>query len=270
MTEDAYLKEAEIARLPEDRSHGELAVTQRVALDSTYLFERTPDGRYLGPPGLAAPASGAPEITLRPYDNVLILRQPDWDLQRTVSVTGQVKYPGRYSLLSRSEKLLDILNRAGGLTKDAYPDGIQFYRKLERAGRVGIDLPQVLKDSSYRDNLVLADGDSIVIPEYNPIVYVDGAVNSPVAVSFVRGKDIDYYVGGAGGYTAKADKKRAYVTQADGSVEEKKRGPTPEPGSRVYVPSKEIVDRPPNYALYATIGTLVASLSTVLVVALTR
>ena len=270
LTEDAYLKEAEIARLPEDRSQGELAVTQRVALDSTYLFERTPDGRYLGPPGLAAPAGGAPEVPLRPYDNVLILRQPDWDLQRTVSVTGQVKYPGRYSLLSRSEKLLDLLNRAGGLTKAAYPNGIQFYRKLERAGRVGIDLPQVLKDSTYRDNLVLADGDSIIIPEYSPIVYVDGAVNSPVAVSFVQGKDIDYYVGGAGGYTAKADKKRAYVTQADGSVEEKKRGPTPEPGSRVYVPFKEIVDKPPNYALFATIGTLVASLSTVLVVALTR
>jgi protein involved in polysaccharide export with SLBB domain len=270
LTEDAYLQEAEIARLPTDRTHGELAVTERVALDSTYLFERTPDGRYLGPPGLPALSSGAPEVELQPYDNVLILRQPDWDLQRTVAITGQVRYPGRYSLLARSERLLEVIRRAGGLTKDAYPAGIQFYRSQDRAGRVGIDLPQVLLDSTYRDNLVLADGDSIIIPEYIPIVYVDGAVNSPVAVSFVEGKDLDYYVGAAGGYTAKADKKRAYVTQPDGSVEEKKRGPTPRPGARVYVPSKEIVDRPPNYALYATIGTLVASLSTVLVVALTR
>jgi hypothetical protein len=56
-----------IARLPEDRSTGRLAETVRVPLDSTYLLGRDSAGRYIGPPGTAFPAKGAPEIPLRPY-----------------------------------------------------------------------------------------------------------------------------------------------------------------------------------------------------------
>src|SRR5256886_14142423 len=82
----AYLKEAEIARLPEDRTKGQLATTVRVPLDSTYLFERDSLGRYIGPPGVPFPAKGAPEVPLKPYDNVLILRQPEFDLQRKLIV----------------------------------------------------------------------------------------------------------------------------------------------------------------------------------------
>src|SRR5881296_4441074 len=75
----ADLNEAEVARLPEDRTKGQLATTVRVPLDSTYLFERDSAGRYVGPPGLPFPASGAPEVPLEPYDNALILRLPDFD-----------------------------------------------------------------------------------------------------------------------------------------------------------------------------------------------
>jgi hypothetical protein len=71
----------------------------RVPLDSTYLFERTSVGQiYLGPPGRPAPSSGAPEFELLPYDNITwsFLGMPDWELQRTVAITGAVVYPGRY------------------------------------------------------------------------------------------------------------------------------------------------------------------------------
>src|SRR5438309_811642 len=76
----AYLKEAEIARIPEDRSQGQLATTVRVPLDSTYLFERDSSGRYVGPPGLPYSGSGAPEVKLQPYDNVLVLKEPEFEL----------------------------------------------------------------------------------------------------------------------------------------------------------------------------------------------
>ena len=52
------LREAEIARLPVDRSRGQLATTLRVPLDSTYLFERDSAGEYIGPPGVSFPAQG--------------------------------------------------------------------------------------------------------------------------------------------------------------------------------------------------------------------
>ena len=80
----------------------------RVPLDSSYLFERTSQGKYLGPPGQPAPVGGSPEVELFPYDNVLIFRQPDWELQRTVSITGAVLYPGKYSLQTRADRLTHL------------------------------------------------------------------------------------------------------------------------------------------------------------------
>ncbi len=109
----ADLREAEIARMPTDRSHGQLATTLRVPLDSTYLFERDSAGRYFGPPGLAFPASGAAEVVLEPYDNALILRQPDFDFQRTVTISGEVRFPGTYSLRTKSDRLSSLFGRGG-------------------------------------------------------------------------------------------------------------------------------------------------------------
>ncbi|HEY4954036.1 MAG TPA: SLBB domain-containing protein, partial [Gemmatimonadaceae bacterium] len=128
MDQSAYLNEAEVARLPENRAGGVTATTFRVPLDSSYLFERGPDGKYLGPPGLPAPTGPNPEVVVQPYDNVLILRQPNWELQRTAVVAGEVRYPGRYTLKTKSDKITDLIQRAGGLTPDAYANGVTFYR----------------------------------------------------------------------------------------------------------------------------------------------
>ena len=50
------------------------------------------------------------------------------------------RFPGRYSLVAKTERLSDLLHRAGGLTSEAYPDGVIFYRRQDRTGRVGVDL----------------------------------------------------------------------------------------------------------------------------------
>jgi protein involved in polysaccharide export with SLBB domain len=246
LTEDAYLGEAEIGRIPPDRTNGVLASTMRVPLDSTYLVERGPDGTYLGPPGLPAPAGGAPEVTLRPYDNVSILHQPEWDLPRTAAIYGQVRFPGRYSLRNREERLLDLIERAGGLTDVAYPTGVEFYRALNDQGRIGIDLVKSLRDQDHRDNLILATGDSVFVPEYNPVVEVTGSVNAPVAVAYNPGKNTDYYVRAAGGFRRDADEGRTYVIQPNGQHESVTRRfffadtkPKPLGGARLVVPAKD-------------------------------
>ncbi|HEY7027457.1 MAG TPA: SLBB domain-containing protein [Gemmatimonadales bacterium] len=278
MTEDALISEAEVARLPsdQDREVGRVASAMRVPMDSSYLFERTSAGKYLGPPGKPAPSSGAPEFELLPYDNILIFRQPDWELQRTVAITGAVVYPGRYSLQTRTDRLTDLITRAGGLTKAAYPQGVTFFREIDRGGRIGVDLPAALKDPQDRDNLILAGGDSIFIPEYNPVVYVRGSVNAPISVAYVPGKDMDFYVGAAGGFAQKADGGRSYVTQPNGKVESVKRRflfadgkPKPKAGAVVFVPEK--IPGPPKETA-ATLGALAAILAslTTVVVVLTR
>lgn len=276
LREDAYLVEAEVARLPEDRAGGAVARTFRVPLDSTYVFDRSPDGKYLGPPGIPSSAKGADETVLRPYDNVLILTQPQWEQLRAVYVGGQVNFPGNYALRSRTERLADVLARAGGLTKEAYPEGIEFFRTSTRDGRIGVDLPRVLRDSEFRDNLILQGGDSIVIPEYNPVIRVAGAVNAPQSVAYVPGKNIDYYVRAAGGYNREGDKGRAYVTQPSGKAQSVSRRfwllpdgvPQPRPGAQVFVPVKEKREGPgQTLAVLGTVATIIASLATVIVVA---
>ena len=87
-------------------------------------------------------------MVVQPYDNVLILRQPNWELQRTAVIAGEVKYPGRYSLRTKTEKITDLITRAGGLTPDAYANGVVFYRTTSGVGRIGIELPNVLRNAS--------------------------------------------------------------------------------------------------------------------------
>ncbi|MHB1223865.1 MAG: SLBB domain-containing protein [Gemmatimonadaceae bacterium] len=273
LREGAYLKEAELARLPSDRTRGTTAQTFRTPLDSSYLFTRAPDGTYIGPPGLPAPAGDSPEITLEPYDNVLIMQQPDWELQRTVAITGEVRFPGRYAITNKNERLTDLIARAGGLTTEAYSAGVVFYRSRDRLGRIGIDLPAALKNRGNRDNLLLADGDSVNIPVYSGVVYVSGAVNSPVAVSYVPGRDIEYYIRASGGPSRDADIKRAYVTQPNGKVESRPswifaqwRAPEPLPGGRIFVPQRDPVERREFLATATSVAQILASLLTVIVV----
>ncbi len=277
LDQSAYLNEAEIARLPQNRAGGVTATTFRVPLDSSYIFERSPDGKYLGPPGLPAASGPNSEVVVQPYDNVLILRQPNWELQRTAVIAGEVKYPGRYSLTTKSEKITDLINRAGGLTSDGYANGVTFYRTRNGVGRIGIELPDVLRDPRSLDNLPLQDGDSLYIPRYNAVVNVQGAVNSPVAVTWSPGKSIEYYIRAAGGPSRKADVNRAYVTQPNGKVEARQERfllpdglPRPNAGSTVFVPERDPAERPFDVLSSAgIIAQVLAGLAT-LVIALRR
>ncbi len=279
LLESASLTEAEIARMPAARAAGVTASTIRAPMDSTYLFERGKDGRYAGPPGIASAASGSSDVVLQAYDNVLVLRQPDWELQRTVYVGGEVKYPGSYTLVKKTERLSEVLQRAGGLTAEAYADGVNFSRRRNRVGRIGVDLPAVLKDASEQDNIIMFDGDSITIPRYDAVVRVDGAVNSPTALPFVKGRDMQYYIRAAGGGRLDADLPRTYVTQPNGRVDAVSRRfllpdaqPTPRPGAIVTVPKRDRAERQDNLAartqIAAIIGTfaaLLASLATIVI-----
>jgi polysaccharide biosynthesis/export protein len=274
--EGASLREAEVARLPDDRSGGRTAITMRVPLDSTYLLERGPDGRYIGPPGQAIPSSGAPDVVLRAYDNVLILRQPDWALQRMVVIQGEVRYPGSYALTNKSERLSDLIKRAGGLTDEAYADGIVFNRRERDVGRVGLELTNALRRYESTDNLILRDGDNISIPPYNAIVTIRGAVNSPSAVAYVRGRDIDYYIGAAGGPTPKADESHAYVTQPSGKLETVKNHillpdhvPKPRPGSIVTVPENDGQAKRDYIGLITGLAQIIGS-TVAIIIAVTR
>ncbi len=258
LRDDAYLVEAEISRLsPKGFAGGDtLATVLKVPLDSSYLLVE--DGYLARPVG-----RDAPRVVLHPYDNIFVRRQPGWEVQRNVVVTGEVRFPGRYSLLTKDERLSSLLQRAGGLTPQAYPNGIRFFRSEGNAGRIGIDLVSVLRNPRHRDNLILAAGDSIHIPPYIPTVRVEGAVNSPTSVPYVPGRDLGYYIAAAGGFVRNADKRGTFVQQPNGLIEKRGR---PEPGAVVVVPHRDPADRTDVVALFTSLAQVVAGLTTIIVV----
>jgi len=257
--EGAYLREAEVARLPLDRSRGVTATTVRVPLDSSYLGDYVPGRPYAGAPGLDSPAFGtSPEVLLNPYDNVLVMEQPDGQLQRTVTRTGEVRFPGRYALKSKDERISDLIARAGGLTGEADADAAYFSRTRSNTSfaaqavservrtRVGVDLSRALRRAESDDDLVLTDDDSLHVPFRRTTVEIQGMVNAPTAIAVDRGRNLRYYVRAAGGASANGDEKKAYVIQPNGKIESRSRvawlfvqNPTPRAGSTVVVPLRE-------------------------------
>ncbi|GIW50698.1 MAG: capsule polysaccharide transporter [Gemmatimonadales bacterium] len=258
LTDDAYLVQAEVSRLnPRGLAGGDTLVTiLQVPLDSSYLLAA--DGYVARPVG-----EDAPRVTLHPYDNVFVRRQPGWGAQRNVVLSGEVRFPGTYSLLTKDERLASLLQRAGGLTPQAYPNGIQFFRTQNGIGRIPVDLPQVLRNPRHRDNLVLVAGDSIHIPQYIPTVRVEGAVNAPTAVPYAPGQGVGYYVAAAGGFARNADKGKTFVRQPNGSVEVKGR---PQPGAVVVVPTRDVADRGYFVTLFSSLAQVIAATATIIVV----
>jgi protein involved in polysaccharide export with SLBB domain len=129
LAEGALLTEVEVARMPDSRANGMRAELIRVPIDSTYLFERRPDGSYDGPPGVGGARAGAADFVLQPYDAVNVLRQPEFEYLGAVTLRGEVRYPGTYAIRRRGERLAAIIERAGGLTSQAYVEGASFRRR---------------------------------------------------------------------------------------------------------------------------------------------
>jgi protein involved in polysaccharide export with SLBB domain len=259
LRDEASLLEAEVSRIPEMTGGDSLATIIRVPLDSSFVLDRT---GYLRRP--TGGRSG--DLALEPYDNVFIRRVPGYSLQRNVVISGEVRFPGRYTITRPDERLSDLVQRAGGMTEAAYVRGTQFHRAEGRAGRVGIDVERVLRDPSFRDNLILLVGDSIHVPLYQPVVVVEGSVNNPVAVAFVPGRNASFYVDRAGGTTRRADGKRTYIVQPNGSV--MTRGNDVEPGARVVVPQKPPDESRANVTqIMTTTMAFLASLLSIVVLA---
>ena len=275
-TVGANLREARVSRLPDQRGLGELADAFLVPLDSSYLSFGAADGRYVGPPGLSfAPAGSSPEFTLQPFDQVQIMRQPEFEMPRSVRITGEVQVPGEYTLLTKGDRVTDLVDRAGGLLDTGYHEGTQFFRPQGDLGRIAVDLSTILIDPTDPANILLQPGDSLHIPEYSPTVSVVGAVNSPVSVLYQEGQSYDYYLANAGGYRNDADKGMAAVRFANGLAQTRSKFlfwssyPTPGPGSVITVPAKDPADRLDLVGLATNLVTILGSLTTVIVV-LTR
>jgi polysaccharide export outer membrane protein len=222
------------------------------------------------------------DIALKPYDFLNVRRVSDWGDDELVEFKGEVRFPGTYPI-RKGETLLTALERAGGLTERAYPNGAIFTRvqlrereqkqidelinrmeldlaalSLQQAqeptamiarrgavaaaempdttlatgqgllgqlrsttavGRLAMDFPRLLASTpGSPEDVVLQDGDVLMVPGAQQSVTVIGEVNSPTSLLYERGLKRDDYINLSGGLTRRADTSRIYVVKANGQV----------------------------------------------------
>jgi polysaccharide export outer membrane protein len=92
-------------------------------------------------------------------------------------------------------------------------------RDTKPVGRLVIDINRVLKGPpGTSGDVVLRDGDKLLIPKKTQEITILGEVQSPTSHVYESGLTRDDYIAKSGGATQKADKKRIYVVRANGDV----------------------------------------------------
>lgn len=127
---------------------------------------------------------------------------------------------------------------------------------------VGIELDKALANPGCDADIVLREGDKIIVPQYNGTVKINGAVMYPNTVGFQKGKKAKYYINQAGGFSEKAKKSQTYIVYMNGTIAKVSLNAKPKPGCEIVVPEKEINKM--TIAEKMTIGTSVASIATMI------
>ena len=124
---------------------------------------------------------------------------------------------------------------------------------------VGIDLPEALANPGSDADIILREGDRLVIPQYNGTVKINGAVMFANTVAYEKGKKPSYYIDQAGGFAADALKSKAYIIYMNGKVAKLSHGAKVQPGSEIVIPAK--LKRKMSTAEMMSMGTSMSSIA---------
>ena len=265
---------------------------------------------------------------LKPFDNIIIRKDPKIEYLKFARIEGEVNYPGKYAISSKKERISDLLKRAGGPNEYAYYEGATIIRKTEfaeessqiqneindltrlreklsldesvltesekllisridsdleklklennsnqdfssyvkkerineivkrnamsediplaKSESIGINLEQIIKSPGLKSDLLLEDGDIIIIPKKLETVRLRGELLYPTTVRHSPSRGLKYYINSAGGFDLKAKRGSTYVVYANGDVARTKKFlffnlyPKAEPGCEVIVPKKSV------------------------------
>ena len=208
-------------------------------------------------------------FTLDKFDQVYVRKSPVYNIQDHVTIEGEVLYPGNYPLTKKSMRLSELINQAGGPTNWAYLDGARLERKVndDEVDRlrttknvlqnsrdsssvdklnllvkytVGIDLAAAIENPGSDDDIVLRDGDNLIVPQYDNTVRISGNVMFPNTVSYNPSMKVKDYITMAGGFGHRSKKNQTYVIHMNGRVSKarKNNSKVVKPGSEIVVPMK--------------------------------
>jgi protein involved in polysaccharide export with SLBB domain len=216
-------------------------------------------------------------IVLQPSDIISIRRKPGYLAFQTVTVTGQLQYPGPYVLSKREERVSDLIKRAGGFTPEADLEGAYIKRSnledktntirqqtivniqqqlndstnfvqqdiQKQYDQLPLDIPKLLSQPGSPEDVVLISGDELIVPKYNAEVKISGSVLFPTQIPYNKKYSLRDYISAAGGVSEGGKKNKIYVVYANGKAASThgflffRTYPEVKPGADVIVPSKE-------------------------------
>ena len=222
-------------------------------------------------------SSAASSFKLEPFDQVFIRKSPGYEEAKSLMIEGEIVFPGTYILSSKSDRISDLIERAGGLTSEAYMEGAQLMRKLEinqelrqrtlenlmsesedslqidigdsNEQAIGIDLNNIMESPGNKFDLLLQENDRLIIPKELQTVRLSGALLFPITVRYDKSFNFNKYISMSGGFAGNAKKKKTYVIYANGSVDKTnsfmgfKKFPEVAPGAEIVVPQKQQKER---------------------------
>ncbi len=215
------------------------------------------------------------EFVLEPNDRITVPYLKGFEKLKGVKISGQVAFPGDYTITDKNQRVSDLLEMSGGLSPYAYTEGATLIRKLsseedqvqkdllidiakrdsvvqvgnrDQVFRIGLQLDKILKDSGKgsKFDIILETGDELNIPSLKQTVEVQGEVLAPALISFDNSKSLKDYINGSGGFTSTAKKNKVYVIYPNGEVKATKHFlffrnyPKIAPGSVILIPPKPI------------------------------
>ncbi len=235
---------------------------------------------------------GTQGFVLEPFDEVFVRRSPGYVEQQHVSVSGEVAFEGTYVLANKGMRLTDLIREAGGLTDEAYAAGAHLERTLTPEEKikqetmlkmavsgdsldmsqlemgevqmVGINLDEAMKNpGSDRWDIVLREGDKLVVPQYSNTVSINGQVMYPNSVAYRKGAKLSFYIDQAGGYGLRAKRRRVFAVNMNGTVTRVRSSKDITPGCTILVPAKSR-RKNMSFSEILSLGTMTATLGTVI------
>lgn len=192
----------------------------------------------------------AKNFELQPFDVVNIRKMAVYDKPEMVTISGAVAYAGIYVLASKTEKVYDIVKRAGGLTSVANIEGVKIKRPIQASqieelenvdlnlgkndsvqtkitkklkddlkySTIPVEWDKVEKDPMSNTNITLLAGDEIEVAVKTESVKVTGNVLLTSEIPFEKGKGFNYYINAVGGTNSKAWKRKSYIIYPNGQA----------------------------------------------------
>ncbi|WP_251952479.1 SLBB domain-containing protein [Salinibacter ruber] len=276
-TEGASLRQVAVTRMVEREGRRartvEVPLTERDVDPKNVNFSVRDTARAL---------EAAADFDLQHRDRIFIRENPSFQPQETVSVQGEVQYPGEYTLLRDNERLSSVIERAGGVLPTGYLKGGRLIRpeaqadqdfRVQREGeQVIVEMGRAVRGSPAED-IILRPGDEIVIPTQPNTVAVRGNVANEGLIKHEDGRRVDYYLDRAGG--TRENTKDVFLTQASGATFEVQTGwfrrtPVVDDGAVIRVEEEPDQEQEINYSEIASNVTQVLSSTLTLIVLATR